>query len=760
MERLSDDVWFLGTDPSVTSSLKFQLIDGHSPLIGQGPTVTGSCGLGWRFVVTATNSDIHVDAGGGRQTHQKTIFQISLEPHQVAATNLARLTATATGENLTCTTQCIRTPVDTSSDRTLLASYTSSDDFTGNAVVTIIIAFNSSFSMIQTSETVIPKLQTVLESSLMGREFYDIKFYLFKRRLSRSGTTDQSGRVYDPELIFANADLLRGSCNSVDDFLDGKGNHEIYSELDHHWQLPGDTVTAYDYYSDSDLEDDDDAPEDPDIGEGKKKVPKRALLEDPSNIAENERIVLVKDTAYETWKCLVFYLYTKEIHFRPLHSNNTPSVARVDAINSPPACSPKSMYRLAHKIGFSELKALALKAIAGSLVECNILTEVFSLFTSRYPEVQAIEVEALVKLLTPIVFQKLLHKMKAAVDGKMPHCYDVVDAVMHKLYDASDRDTCTNDKVTDDAPVANAHFQPSCIPKEEPPVASNPKEEPGRGKASPSKRMERLSNDVWSLGTNPFSVTSSFKLVLVDGRSPLVGKGPESCGLGWRFVFTGTKDDPVLHRTTYDVSLEPYRINATTLTQLAVSITVDHLSIRTQGASTISLDTSSSRSILATYIVTGDASITIKVEFSPLFSASQPVVPKLQHVLESSLLGHKFGDTKFFLFTCRVSGKKGVVGNPELVFANESLLRGFCAHWIKVSSAVKYPEVQKIELDALTKILTSTVFEKLLEKMAVVKDAMVSWPPSCASSTRMAGVATLGALWIDRRLPLSKRRYD
>ncbi|OJA09740.1 hypothetical protein AZE42_09938 [Rhizopogon vesiculosus] len=63
------------------------------------------------------------------------------------------------------------------------------------------------------------------------------------------------------------------------------------------------------------------------------------------------RNILVRDTAFRTWKALILYLYTDKIAFSRLKSQGQP---RVDVEASKPStswsCSPKSMYRLACKV--------------------------------------------------------------------------------------------------------------------------------------------------------------------------------------------------------------------------------------------------------------------------------------------------------------------------------------------------------------------------------------------------------------------------
>ncbi|KAF5383072.1 hypothetical protein D9615_005068 [Tricholomella constricta] len=430
MERLLNDEWSLGTNPSsITSTFKLPVVNGHSLSIDKGPIFTGSCGLGWRFVVSAINGDAHVQSWGAMQIHQKTIYEISLDPHHILATNLAQLSTSITVENLSLRTKGSSTiSLRTSSERTLLATYFSIQDFTGDASITIKVEFNPSFNMLRTSEPVVPKLQHALESSLMGHEIGDTKFYLFTRRASQVETV-----VCDPQLICANASLLRGSCEYLDKLLDGDNPEK--SVLGH--QLHSDAQASYDYFSDSDLEDPEcDDAEHQKVSKNKGRGKQKATPQHRAIVADDERVIFLDDIAFETWKSLVFYFYTRKIHFKPLSSCNKPLKPKSDAVDGPPMCSPKSMYRLAHKMGIPELQALALKAIAGNLSEHNILTEVFSSFTSKYPKVQEIEVEALMRLLTPVVFEQFLQKMKAVVEGRLPFCYDVLAAVMHKIYDS------------------------------------------------------------------------------------------------------------------------------------------------------------------------------------------------------------------------------------------------------------------------------------------------------------------------------------
>ncbi|PBK94240.1 hypothetical protein ARMGADRAFT_1078946 [Armillaria gallica] len=133
----------------------------------------------------------------------------------------------------------------------------------------------------------------------------------------------------------------------------------------------------------------------------------------------------VKDTAYTTWKALLAYLYTQEISFASLKSNGTPRIADKDA------CSPKSMYRLAVKADLGSLKEMAFESIRSQLTPSNIVAEVFSKFTHRYPEVLDMEVRYLLEQFTdPLVYPEWERKMEEVGRGTCPQGATVVNRVM------------------------------------------------------------------------------------------------------------------------------------------------------------------------------------------------------------------------------------------------------------------------------------------------------------------------------------------
>jgi len=143
--------------------------------------------------------------------------------------------------------------------------------------------------------------------------------------------------------------------------------------------------------------------------------------------------VVVKDVAYATYRAVLYYLYTDRIRFAPLSSSflsscssgticatpNDSQGSLASATRSGPAevlsgatsrrewiqdwirgnpgqplpCSAKAVYRLADKLGLSELKARAFEHITKSLTVENVPYEVFSTFSATFEVVRKVEVK-------------------------------------------------------------------------------------------------------------------------------------------------------------------------------------------------------------------------------------------------------------------------------------------------------------------------------------------------------------------------------
>ncbi|KAG8985870.1 hypothetical protein FRB94_005125 [Tulasnella sp. JGI-2019a] len=133
------------------------------------------------------------------------------------------------------------------------------------------------------------------------------------------------------------------------------------------------------------------------------------------------QVIIVRDTAYLTYRALLFALYTDDITFGPLastyHTDRTaankkdgdfPYSTRREYVQSrlsqpkteaqrkaPLPCSPKSLYKLADRFDLPQIKRRAFQAIKNSLNPRNVAAELFGTFSSLFPEVRKFELDYL-----------------------------------------------------------------------------------------------------------------------------------------------------------------------------------------------------------------------------------------------------------------------------------------------------------------------------------------------------------------------------
>ncbi|KNZ81605.1 hypothetical protein J132_11238 [Termitomyces sp. J132] len=253
------------------------------------------------------------------------------------------------------------------------------------------------------------KLHHALAKSLLGEEIRDVRFALFNRR----GDND----VTDPRIIFANSSLLRGHTRVLDDLL--KDSTAWVTGI----ELAGLAYNAYDYELDSDLESTSSTG-------GEAHTYQKKFKPQTRQLGDDEQAILVPDTAFSTWKALILYLYFGKLHFKPL--TRTAS-CRVETNDCDVACSPKSMYRLALKIGHEELQKLSLEAIIGDLTEDNIVEELFSHFTSMFVWSFYFCDGIQISVIEPNVTQMLTDKIKNVTMQALPHCGAIVAAIVDQL---------------------------------------------------------------------------------------------------------------------------------------------------------------------------------------------------------------------------------------------------------------------------------------------------------------------------------------
>ncbi|KZT19698.1 hypothetical protein NEOLEDRAFT_1101858 [Neolentinus lepideus HHB14362 ss-1] len=288
------------------------------------------------------------------------------------------------------------------------------------------------------------ELQETLKSTISSGSFTNAKFLLYSRR-------GQSGRVDSPLPLFANSTVLKNHCPSYFE--------PLFS--DRFTELSVTDVEAYDYYSDSDYSD---CSEGDDVDSGAEPQPEQAATPENCSISgdtsiradeskndhvaamlerkgENQiRTIVVTDFAFRTYRALIYYLYTGSISFAPLKSTRSRASGKEAEDNKSQVddlrCSPKSMYRLADKLGLDDLKQQALSFIRSGISETNVVQEVGSRFTGipEYNEIRQTEIQVLSdKWAVPGVKEAFLELLKRAMLGELPHATDTLLAFVSRM---------------------------------------------------------------------------------------------------------------------------------------------------------------------------------------------------------------------------------------------------------------------------------------------------------------------------------------
>ncbi|KAJ6501751.1 hypothetical protein DFH09DRAFT_1441573 [Mycena vulgaris] len=431
--------------PTGIKSTFWIIIPASTDLIPPGTVPSAVCGLGWRFLCDAnlessSRSTVFVDADG--DTLPAWRIAILFDPHLVRSADYGVLSFSVHAPNLlvakdACNSKTLTLPENQhrsyhASFGTQIAKYIYTIDNRRKIapIVTIIVGLPASTTL-SIPRSIDQRLEHALVDSMNGKEAVDVKFYAFTRR--------RAAYVARPEAIFAKALLLEGYSESLDILISGGGFTESrLVDLDGH-NIDQDILEDYDYMSDSDLDTDDD--EDEDDSTNRTLSDSDSLRDPAESIGVNiplplsrpatpgrrmGRVVIVRGTAFKTWKALLYYLYTSKLAF------SIKPVAQVVADGyGAPACSAKSMYRLADKLGLDELKAASLSSIRASFSTENIVQAVFSKFTSIYPEVQDAEVEFLFLLDNfPALKEEVDRVLDGLCRGEQPHCVDVLRKIV------------------------------------------------------------------------------------------------------------------------------------------------------------------------------------------------------------------------------------------------------------------------------------------------------------------------------------------
>ncbi|KAI5889779.1 uncharacterized protein SCHCODRAFT_02511537 [Schizophyllum commune H4-8] len=455
MEKIGNDQW---TAEGVSSAFKVSI-----PQKQTGRLYTESCGFGWRFTygTMPRNTRFNNSNSTWRTGEQPTLY-LGFDPYCLSGSNLGSVVVKTRCTNSQAAQDCLFTA-------SLSTNYSSYDNYaaayiqgvetctftfdTVELLQTAIVTFSLSFSSCPDvhlpvrpppSATQKSILRT-LGSAVSGADLNDVEFVLpsFKR----------NGNAVEYKAVYGNREALKGVSDYLDTLLFDE--HFAESKPQPFAQYSRDAPShELDYADDSDIDGDESWAA---IASRKKK---RALkpgkkvgspssstgtqnevINGPLEVGKEEpdaadgaagrkgRVVRINDFAYQTWRSLVLYLYTGEITFCALKSSGT----RQESWELPPtACSPKSMYRVAHMLEMKELQDVCLQNIKSQLDPKNIVRELFSVFTSRYTEVRDMEV-AIFKTHYTACAQERKRMMLKVAKGELPHCGEVVNAFMDLL---------------------------------------------------------------------------------------------------------------------------------------------------------------------------------------------------------------------------------------------------------------------------------------------------------------------------------------
>ncbi|KAF7289132.1 hypothetical protein MIND_01374200 [Mycena indigotica] len=381
---------------------------------------TDVCGWGWRFAWDCSDGPVTVyfdphliaNAKYGRVSCALSTTGLRTEIYDIGTFSVTlpllptELPPSTAGWPIG---RCSRTHVKALRRKFDSESSRSRPSETPPAVLTVTISFEAAHGFappqpltIRTrlpfSEEPLPaRIRACLADTIHGGELIDVKFWLYSRVAT--------GYVYHPRPLYGNLKLMRGTSKQfdqdIDDLLSGfaeSGQTDIATD-----KPPQAAFEEYDYMSDSDMDEDEAIDGDMIVDEEGPETPEAQSAAGPSTqiiqaVNDSETIIgrrgyriVIKGHAYNTWKALLSYLYTGDIHFCKIKAGkgHSPPAKRDDGA---PECSPKSMYKLAEKHGLEDLKARALESIRSQMSADTIVHEAFSNFTAMFEEVKAMQV--------------------------------------------------------------------------------------------------------------------------------------------------------------------------------------------------------------------------------------------------------------------------------------------------------------------------------------------------------------------------------
>ncbi|KAF8893870.1 hypothetical protein BD779DRAFT_957281 [Infundibulicybe gibba] len=423
MNKYQDDQWF-SNPPSIRSAFILQLKEIKDEI------TTGVCGFGWHFRLSKIHSSTTFASSKLPPESTKIRLEImvnsSISIRGTGIDSRAPVTIKISGFGGNLPGE-IEQKHSVDFGMTYCHSWSSLGEYACVASTPLICFIHVEFPQaadLHLPTTPPPSTLSFLGDSVLGLDRTDTKFYLFSRR-------NKAGRKTHPLPIFASSQILRGKSSCLDTLLTIPGFKEsALVDIDSTpLDLANFSDAGFDYDSDSDL-DPDDGDEKPSALDSSNPVGDSESLSrshlGPEILSETRasgrigRIVYIPDTSYKTWQALIWYLYTSKIDFLPLRSlSQDISPTTVNVFR--PACSPKSMYRLADKLGIPELRSLSLTAISSGITHSNVVQESFCRFTSLYPEVQEVESDLLISHFASIPPSKFDRVHQLLSEGEHPH---------------------------------------------------------------------------------------------------------------------------------------------------------------------------------------------------------------------------------------------------------------------------------------------------------------------------------------------------
>ncbi|KAJ6495140.1 hypothetical protein C8R45DRAFT_1212046 [Mycena sanguinolenta] len=428
--KIADDEW---TPTGIKSTFRILVPDNPDSGFSGGPVI---CGLGWRFSCSgspeSTSSKQATNHVGIAPQAWRWRISVFFDPHLIRSAEYGRLSFSIVAQRLHAAKDVIHPsslPLPYYGSITQIGTYISVGARRIMPTIAIMVALPADTGL-SIPRSIDCRLERALTDTMNGKEGVDLKFYAFTRK--------SAGYVTHPQAIFAQSALLEKYSDSLDLLISGEGFIESnLVDLDRH-QMNMDHLENYEYMSDSDLDTDDEETDGivshrtdfPDAPEGSFFLREATQVPLPLSRPKTPqaparrmgRVIILKGTAFKTLYALVYYLYTGKLSFSSgshLFENQ----------HRTPQCSAKSMYRLADQLGLDKLKATSLSWIQANLSQDNIVQQVFSRFSSMYPEVQNIEVEFVLNNFS-VLKGDIDGILEGVCNGDRPYCVDILRKIV------------------------------------------------------------------------------------------------------------------------------------------------------------------------------------------------------------------------------------------------------------------------------------------------------------------------------------------